>query len=370
MPTSKTSPYDVLIIGAGINGCCAAYRLRQSGLNVALVDQEGIAAGGSGAAGAFISPKISKSGPLKEIVEKAHVHALNFYTRRFPECVLRRPLLHIAKTPDDAEKVRAFKADTSLSLSAPDAGITDQFSCEVNDENSVFLTEGAVVNAGQVCRELAEGINFVREKVTALVWEEGIWRAGILRGAHVILAIGAYPKLLDLPYLNLRAIWGHRIDIRTTTKLPCILHHYVSISPTSQEGIMAIGATHDVHFSPFEGLPYDYGAGRAELIDKASKTLTLNNIEILRDYTGLRSGSNDYLPILGPLVDAAASLSSSDGYRYYPNLTIINGSGGYGFVLAPYLAEKLVDYLVEGKSIDPQLLPERFFRRWVKKNQS
>ncbi|MDD2839385.1 MAG: FAD-dependent oxidoreductase, partial [Sulfuricurvum sp.] len=53
MSTSKISPYDVIIIGAGVNGCCSAYTLRQGGMRVALVDQEGIAAGGSGAAGAF-----------------------------------------------------------------------------------------------------------------------------------------------------------------------------------------------------------------------------------------------------------------------------------------------------------------------------
>lgn len=355
--------------------------LRQSGLSVALVDQEGVAAGGSGAAGAFISPKFSKSGPLKEVVEKAHIHALDFYTRHFPDSVLRRPLLHIAKTPEDAEKVCAFKADTELPVDIPDSSLIDLLLCDVTESNSVYLREGAVVNAQQVCRALAEGIDFVRQRVSELIWEEGRWSIGTLRATHVVMAIGAYPKLFDLPYLNLRAIWGHRIDIRTSTKLPCILHHYVSISPTSEEGVMAIGATHDVHFTPFGQIPYDYESGRAELIEKASKTLILDNIEIIRDYTGLRSGSNDYMPILGPLVDTDKTLQLHPGLLhgetideeklvYYPNLTMINGSGGYGFVLAPYLAEQLTRQLCGEKKIDDELLPLRFFKRWVKKNQS
>ncbi len=146
---------------------------------------------------------------------------------------------------------------------------------------------------------------------------------------------------------------------------------------------MAIGATHDVHYRPFDALePYDIKAGRAELLEKAQKTLLLNNIEIIRDYTGLRSGSNDYLPILGPLIDAeatfqkhpklreASAVVDPGQYVYYPGLTMINGSGGYGFVLAPYLAEMLSDHLINGRAIDTQLLPERFFTRWIKKGQA
>jgi len=94
---------------------------------------------------------------------------------------------------------------------------------------------------------------------------------------------------------------------------------------------------------------------------------------------GLRSGSNDYLPMLGSLVDAAATLQiyphirhgqnvDPNEYSYYPNLTMINGSGGYGFVLAPYLAKKLKEYLVDHIPVNSALSPSRFFPRWAKKN--
>jgi len=378
LPTSKISPYDVIIVGAGINGCCSAYTLAQAGLKVALIDQEGIAAGGSGAAGAFISPKISKAGELKKIMESAHAEALEFYTTRFPQFTLTRPLLHIANSPQEADKLEHFKRETALKHSAIDGELKSLLSEEALTESYIYFSEGAVVDAQGVCTAMAEGIDFYLLKAKQLIRTDGLWQIGELRAKHVVLAIGAYPKLLPIDYVGLRGIWGHRIDIKTSTYLPCILHHHVSISPTTKKGTIAIGATHDVHYSPFSGEPYEVDEGRAILLEKASKTVKLNDIDIINDYYGLRSGSNDYLPMLGNLVDADATLAlyphlrhgqavDSSEYIYYPNLTMINGSGGYGFVLAPYLAKRLTAYLAEGKALDRLLSPSRFFPRWAKR---
>jgi len=370
--------YDVIIIGAGINGCCSAYTLAQAGLRIALIDQDGIAAGGSGAAGAFISPKISKAGELKEIMGEAHAEALHFYTTNFPQFTLVKPLLHIANSPQEGEKVESFKHETHIKHSSIPHKIQILLSDEAINTPSIYFDIGAVVDAQGVCGAMVEGIDFYPIKVEKLIHSNGMWQIGDLNAKHLVLAIGAYPKLLPIDYVGLRGIWGHRIDIETSTHIPCILHHHVSISPTTKEGIVAIGATHDVHYSPFSGEPYDREQGRAQLIEKASKTLKLNNINIINDYTGLRSGSNDYLPMLGSLVDAEATLQKyphlkhgervdPSEYTYYPNLTMINGSGGYGFVLAPYLAKRLGEWLAAGKELNPTLSPSRFFPRWAKR---
>ncbi|MFH0709639.1 MAG: FAD-binding oxidoreductase [Pseudomonadota bacterium] len=378
MPILKILPYDVIIIGAGINGCCSAYTLAQAGLNVALVDQDGIASGGSGAAGAFISPKISKAGELKEIMSEAHAEALEFYTTRFPQFTLTKPLLHIANSPQEADKLEYFKHETSLHHSALDEELKSLLSEDALNESTIYFDEGAVVDAQGVCRAMVDGIDFYLLKVQQLIYSDGLWQVGELRAKHLVLSIGAYPKLLPIDYVGLRGIWGHRIDIETSTHIPCILHHHVSISPMTKKGIVAIGATHDVHYSPFSGEPYEVEQGRVLLLEKASKTLKLNDTNILNDYMGLRSGSSDYLPMLGSLVNAEATLEKfphlrhgqavdSSEYIYYPNLTMINGSGGYGFVLAPYLAKRLTAYIAERKSIDPILSPSRFFPRWAKR---
>ncbi|MDD2266613.1 FAD-binding oxidoreductase [Sulfuricurvum sp.] len=378
MPTLKTSPYDVIIIGAGVNGCCSAYTLHRAGLRVALIDQNGIASGGSGAAGAFISPKISKAGELKEIMSEAHTEALDFYTTNFPNFTLVKPLLHIANSPKEGEKVESFIRDTHLKHSNIPHKIQTLLSDEAQNAASIYFDTGAIVDAQGVCRAMVDGIDFYCFKAEHITHENGLWQVGNLHAKHLVLSIGAYPKLLPVDYVGLRGIWGHRIDIETSTHIPCILHQHVSISPTNKEGIVAIGATHDVHYSPFSGEPYDLVQGREILLEKASKTLMLNNIIVLADYTGLRSGSNDYLPMLGNLVNADATLAkyphirhgqavNPTDYLYYPNVTMINGSGGYGFVLAPYLAKRLKEFIADGFEMDPILSPSRFFPRWAKR---
>ncbi|MDP3265687.1 MAG: FAD-binding oxidoreductase [Sulfuricurvum sp.] len=348
MPTSKTLHYDVIIVGAGINGCAVAYYLSQAGLNVALVDKTGIASGGSGAAGAFISPKFHKQGPLKELMDVAYDEAMTFYSTVLASQTLLKPLLHMSQN---------------------------------NDEEPVYLEQSAVVEARSACEKLAEGIDFYVLDVQAPIYSKDKWHYEHLQSSHLVLTIGAYPKILPIDYVGLRGIWGHRIDITTSSDVPHIFHHFVSISPTIKEGIVAIGATHDVHYSPFDSdATYDIESGRAFLLDNASKILKLNNINILRDYTGLRSGSNDYMPMLGSLVDANATLAlhphlqhgkaiDPKEFVYYPNLIMINGSGGYGFVLAPYLAKRLKEYLVDGIPLDKMISPSRYFPRWAKRKK-
>lgn len=182
--------YDAIIIGAGINGCCSAYYLHQGGLNVALVDQTGIASGGSGAAGAFISPKISKAGELKEIMGEAHSEAIEFYTTRFPQFTLVKPLLHIANSPKEGEKVDIFKAETHVKHSNIPHKIQTLLSDEALDSPSVYFDLGAVVDAQGVCRAMVEGIDFYPIKVEKLIHRDGFWQVGELRAKHLVLTIG------------------------------------------------------------------------------------------------------------------------------------------------------------------------------------
>ena len=370
--------YDTAVIGAGINGCAAAHFLTQSGEKIVLFDREGIAAGGSGAAGAFISPKISKGGPLKTLMEEAYLFSLDYYCTFFPELIRVAPLLHLAKYEDENEKVAAFKALTTLpQLPIGECPLVLQSQTEAFER--VLLSQSGLVDAAGICRVLASNAHFVRKEIDIIKYEDGFWYLGSIRAKKVILATGAYRPVVSMPHIALRAVWGHRIDIETSTKIPCHLHQYVSIASTDEAGRSAIGATHDVHFHPETAKEaYDLEAGRAQLLQKADRTLKLQNVRVLKDYTGLRSGSNDYLPMAGRVADAEATLRKFPKmaigekydtleFVYHPGLYMLNGTGGYGFVLGPLLAKRLAEHILYDKPIPAVVDPSRFVLRWAKR---
>ena len=370
--------YEIAIIGAGINGSCVAHEFTQLGKKVIIFDDNSIAGGGSGAAGAFISPKFSKTGELKDLLGDAFVYSMKFYEKNFPSLLTKTPLLHIAKDKKSSEDLRVYKSKTDLKQLEVPKELLESLTSHAKKEEYIYLDAG-VVDALATCKALSKLAKFVNEKVQDLVYDDEMWIInGTYRVKHVVLAIGAYKSILDEPYINLRGVWGHRIDIETTTINENSIHQEVSISP-SKNGIIAIGATHNVHYHPQTTKePYDITNGRTELVDKALKTLKLDNIKIVKDFTGLRSGSVDYMPIVGSLVISKETLLrdnsrfnierfNQDEYVYYPNLYMINGSSGYGFVLAPYLAKMLSEYILSSKKIDKRLSPARFFTRWAKK---
>ena len=371
--------YDVAVIGAGINGCAITHKLLQEGKSVALFDKDGIAQGGSGAAGAFISPKFSKAGALKHHIGEAFVFSLAYYTQHFSSSVTLAPLLHIAKDEKDDEILRVYKQSSQLKFLEVEEQFLHRLTHE-SQQREILSLEAAIVEPLGVCRAMVEGATFFQSEVVTLACNtQGEWCINdSLQAKKIVLATGAYKKVIDEEYIRLRGVWGHGIDIETTTRNPYSVHQFVSISP-SKNNRLAIGATHNVNYHPQTTKePYDVQEGRRELLEKASRTLKLDNIKILKDYTGLRSGSFDYLPLVGNVVDSHATLACCQkklrvkkadfsNFVYHKNLYIINGSGGYGFVLAPYLAQILYGQIYNNQKIDETLDVARLFARWAKR---
>lgn len=360
--------YDIAIVGAGINGASIAYELQKQGKKVLIFDKKGIAKGGSGAAGAFVSPKFSKVGELKDMLSDAFLYSMKFYEKNFPHLLRKNTLIHIARDASENETLKAYKQTTPLKL----------LEIENDYENETVCLDTGVVDAMAVCTAMCKGSEFIKEEITSLVFKEDMWIINEVYSAKsVVLANGAYTQLIKEPYLKVRGIWGHRIDVKTDTQNKYILHQEVSISP-SRDGILAIGATHDVHFHPDTAKePYDIQKGRDELLRRASVSIDLKNVEVLQDYTGLRSASADYMPFLGSIVMSQKTMKNKsinfetkkanyEEYDCYPNLYMINGSGGYGFVMAPYLAKILSEHILSTKKISNRISPARFFHRWVK----
>jgi tRNA 5-methylaminomethyl-2-thiouridine biosynthesis bifunctional protein len=199
-----------------------------------------------------------------------------------------------------------------------------------------------------------------------------LWDVCGHQAKKVVLCTGASDEIVKEAYLTLRRIYGQRCEVRSSTQMKATVHHEVSVSATKKNGRIAIGAS---HYLNEEDIPLPKEGAQA-LIDLARKSVRLEDIEIENIYCGMRSGSNDYFPILGPLVDSQKSLDIDSAALQgdktasvvnYPELYMINGVGGYGFVLAPYLADQLSRYLVDAEPLAESLMAKRFYYRWAKK---
>lgn len=367
--------FDIIIVGAGINGCSLAYALKNKGQKVLVLEKEDIASGGSGAAGAFINPKISKSGPLKELIEKAYLFSLPFYEEHFAEFTTSAPLLHIAKYEDDNDKVEYFNKHTSLEVQETPSELSSMLSEHAKSFCSTYINRSAIVEAKPVCEAMLKDVSYEKVDVVEPEYKDSFWYIQDYRAKKLILCAGGEEEVVKEPYIKLRRIYGQRCEVRSDTLMPASIHHELSVSVTKKNGCIAIGAS---HYLDKDKMP-SKKEGEAELLALAQKSVNLKNVSIVDSFVGMRSGSNDYLPLLGSIVDSRKSIinypellkgSTEPELSFYPELYMINGAGGYGFVLAPYLSHLLTEYLVDDKELPTFLEPKRFFYRWVKKEAS
>ena len=118
-----------------------------------------------------------------------------------------------------------------------------------------------------------------------------------------------------------------------------------------------------------------------KLIALANDIIKLENVDVIDVKIGARAASNDYFPMLGVLIDSKKSIEKyphllngthikNSMLETINNLYVINGVGGRGFVLSPYLANELVEHIINNKEIEDNLTTHRLFKRWAKKQKN
>ena len=366
--------YDVIVVGAGISGCSSAYFLKQKGLDVLVLDRAGIAAtGGSAAAGAFVSPKIGKGSPLQSLTNEAFEFAKEFYLEKFPKYFYQTGVVRIPKDADDAEKFGEYeKFNTSkrelLGEEALHAlGITQ-------NQNSFLFEEAGVCDAPKLSQSLLKNIPYAQYEVRSLNHEDGLWIIGEYRAKNLLLATGHENKFFDMRYMGVKGTWGTRGDYDADINLNVSMHQQRSIS-ANIEGIVKIGATHEKEVDVCircDGEPL------AGIFKTASTMVDSSDFKLKETFCGMRSGSKDYFPLVGKVIDVSSMLEEhpllprgiklKEEPKKLDNLYICNGLGGRGFVFAPLMGKMLADNIVDGTPIDKRVNPDRLFLKWCRKS--
>lgn len=369
----------ICIIGAGVAGVMSAYFLNKKGAKVLLIDRaDYVASGGSGAAGAFISPKIGKGSKLQKLTNEAFNFASKFYKENFSQHFLQSGILRIPKDSKDARRFlndykefnyRPYEYWDSNRLK--EIGLNSEF-------GGFYFPNAGDVDAKALCQEAIRGIEFKSLDIKSIEFLNGKWHIrsnrDSLEANYLILATGYESNLIDLEYMGIKGLWGSRGDFTLDRDFSISIHKDFSIS-AKRDGYVKIGATHIKAPNPClvcSGKPLE------PLEIKAKELLDSCNLKLLRVLCGMRSTSRDHSPLLGSVIDTKKMLTLYPNIQkgakvepiYHPNLSIINGLGGRGFVFAPLLAKILSEYILEDKPIDETLKPDRLFWKWVRRLNS
>jgi tRNA 5-methylaminomethyl-2-thiouridine biosynthesis bifunctional protein len=367
---SQTKVYDTIIIGAGIAGASIAYTLQQKNQKVLVLEKESIASGGSGAAGAFVSPKIGKGSPLQTLTNEAFAYAYRFYTTYFPEYYKQTGVIRLPKEKEDARRFDSYRAYNYLPFSDYSQEQVESLGFHTSFDGFYF-PEGGVCEAKAICEAMLVGCEVKLHEVKQLTYDSEVWHVDGFYANNVVLATGHQNHLIDVRYMGISGLWGERGDYQTALQLENSLHQSLSIG-ASENGMVKIGATHAKGVKS----PSICDEKRLEgLLHNAGKLIDTSDFTLLQSHCGMRSGSRDYMPLVGSVIDVAFMLQTypqllrgaKPPLKYFENLYIYNGLGGRGFVFAPLLAEELSKYILEEKIVDSQVSPDRLFYKWCRK---
>lgn len=383
--------FDYLVIGAGIAGCSLVHFLKNYSTSILLIDKnEDVAFGASGAAGAFLSPLLGKPNKFKDLVTKSLNFSINYYKEFFSDELINCGTCRIPKNQEDEEKFQSYIPFMDFEY--------EKF------EEGYFFPIGSVVKPYEVCKKLSKDVDkLFNFNVTKIERIEDFWLINNeIKAKNLFLTTGANISLIDEEYFDIRAVWGQKIDILTSSKIDINYHKECSLSKSKKidenRYVVSIGATHNRFSKDMRNSSYNLElaninkiehnketkeiieADIQKLLKKANDIKELKNIEVIDVRIGARASSVDYFPMVGKLVDSKKSIEKfphikngthikNENLIMKDNLFVLNGVGGRGFVLSLYLANQLVENIFNNKKLDDEITNYRLFSRWAKKQK-
>jgi glycine oxidase len=358
---------DVVVVGGGVIGLACAWRLAQGGARVAVVERGEPGSGATRVAAGMLAPVGELGFGEPELLELTLAAA-----RLYPQFVAeleaasgvgtgyeRLGALHVALDRDEAAQLRrVHDLQRSLELEAEwlsprrcrhlEPGLTPSF------HGGVFAAGEAAVDPRALTRALlgaagmegvevltgtevvgglykGERLEGVRVRPTGATDDEG----GDLRAETVVLAAGAWSGAAEwLPEHArppVRPVKGQALELRRRDGEPPARHILAServyMVPRA-DGRLIVGAT-------VEEVGFDTAVtagGVHELLREAYRLLPdVAEMELLDAVGGLRPGTPDNLPLVGP--------GAIDG------LVLATGHFRNGILLAPPAAQAVADLL-------------------------
>src|SRR5215204_2482501 len=343
------SSVDVAIIGGGVIGCSIAYHATQRGARVALVEAEYVGSGASGAtAGMLVAQaEAHEPGPFLDLLllsrelHKPLGEELHELTGLDPEYVWSGTLQVATDTEsrDIYSAKYSWQKEHDLPAQWLDADEARKLEPNISPESiaALYLSEDGQVNPPRLVRALMFGATLGGAKIMEATRVSGFvveghrvtgvkTTQGTISAGTVVLAGGALSALLsdelgiDLPVYPVKgeilAVYARPAPIRAN-----IYNSHCYIVP-KRDGRVIIGATeepgvYDRH--PTLGGVASLSRAAVELIP------SLSHAPFASAWGGLRPGTPDGRPILGPVEGREGLLIATGHYRNGVLLSAVTG---------------------------------------------
>lgn len=357
------STIDVIVIGAGVIGCAAAYEMGRRGLKVHVYDSRAPGAGASQASAGVLAPYIEAES--RSPLEALGVRSLALFDE------------FLSQVASDAGQTVRYVRDGTLEVATDEGGVArlerswrtldeEGVDCELLTATEVREREpaiGPLAHAGLLIP--THGAVSVRDLVDALVraaQARGVTVAeghtvrrvtpgpeaevetdhGVLRARTVVIAAGAWGGCVPVEHggdVPIRPVRGQLLSLANVPTLPRrVLWAPDCYCVPWPDGQLLVGATvEDVGFNERATL-----GGVRHLAAAVSRLFPgLEHAELEDVRVGLRPSSPDGLPVVGPSRQFSALVYATGHYRN-------------GILLAPLTAHVVADLVVSGRE-DPML---------------
>jgi len=351
----------VVVVGAGVMGCSAAYWLSKEGYKVLIVEKEAMAVGASGMASAHWRGAL-EDGRLSELAWRG------FRLHQELACVLpqesgidigyrEQPMIHLAFS---AEEGKSLKSQLSA-LRRYDPSVRwleGQALWEVEprlnrDVLGGLVSQGAQVTAYRFVLALVEaaerrGMELRHGEVVGLQSDGGrvtgvqLRQGGIIATETVVLAMGPWSHQaaawvgLEIPIYPVR---GQLLELLVPDPQLYASPSYSDMYLLHKaDGITLAGTTYEVD-SGFVNHPTS--AGLEAIMNAALRMASsLEDAQVVEHVSGLRPASGDSLPLIGPI----------PGWQ---GVYIVSGHDRRGMGLSLISTRIIADLIAKGRSPVP-----------------
>lgn len=386
------------VIGGGLAGCATAYHLARRGWQVTLLERHPVLASeASGNPQGVLYPRLSGHDiPLSRAALAGFLHTRRLLPRLleagrdWDPCGLLQLAFDARETRRQQEvAARNLPADLLRPVAAAESSRVAGIAMK---HDALWLPAAGWVHPPALCRALSRqpGIAVLTEtRALRLQRNGGNWQVygerGLLTETDVAIVCAANDSLqfaqsAHLPLLPVRGQTTQLPATAASAALRCVLCADGYISPP-REHRHCLGATFAPDNTSTEASTADHAANLGmlrQLSPALYQALHAAELDLaaLAGRAALRSVTPDYLPMAGPLLDAASTLARySEGSRlgaehlpWLDGLYVNTGHGSKGLLTAP-LAGELIAGLLENEPlpVDAGLLraldPNRFLLR-------